>query len=145
MTCFYTSHFLLSSVIFLVSRGENSGSQTQEVMDQVKLLKAQISELEAQEKELDNQKTWLEENIKLLNHAPFTKTYLFMLSAITLRSFDFFFLFSHSDNCFLYLFSYMNCNFALAQHAQFLHSAIYHWTNNIHILSVKIFPLHLYS
>ncbi|XP_074507858.1 transcription factor E2F5 isoform X1 [Sebastes fasciatus] len=59
-------------------RGENSGSQTQEVLEQVKVLKAQISELEAQEKELDNQKAWLEENIKHLNHDPFTSTYRFV-------------------------------------------------------------------
>ncbi|KAG8014281.1 Transcription factor E2F5 [Nibea albiflora] len=51
-------------------RGENSGSQTQEVIEQVKVLKAQIAELEAQEKELDNQKAWLEENIKHLKHDP---------------------------------------------------------------------------
>ncbi|XP_049888591.1 transcription factor E2F5-like isoform X1 [Epinephelus moara] len=59
-------------------RGENSGSQTQEVLDQVKGLKAQISELEAQEKELDNQKAWLEEIIKHLNHDPITSTYKFV-------------------------------------------------------------------
>lgn len=63
------------SFIFLVSRGENTGSQTQEVLEQVKVLKAQISELEAQEKELDNQKAWLEDNIKHLNHDPITSTY----------------------------------------------------------------------
>lgn len=66
------------SVIFRVSRGENSGSQTQEVVEQVKALKAQISELEAQEKELDNQKSWLEENIKHLNHDPITSAYPLM-------------------------------------------------------------------
>ncbi|XP_028448486.1 transcription factor E2F5 isoform X2 [Perca flavescens] len=59
-------------------RGENSGSQTQEVLEHVKVLKAQISELEAHEKELDNQKTWLEENIKHLNHHPITSTYKFV-------------------------------------------------------------------
>ncbi|XP_030259796.1 transcription factor E2F5 [Sparus aurata] len=59
-------------------RGENSGSQTQEVVEQVKALKAQISELEAQEKELDNQKSWLEENIKHLNHDPITSAYKFV-------------------------------------------------------------------
>lgn len=67
---------------FLVYRGENSGSQTQEAMDQVKLLKSQISELEAQEKELDNQKALLEENIKLLNHDPLAKAYLLMVSVL---------------------------------------------------------------
>ncbi|XP_035526279.1 transcription factor E2F5-like [Morone saxatilis] len=59
-------------------RGENSGSQTQEVVEQLNVLKAQISELEAQEKELDNQKAWLEENIKHLNHDPITSSYKFV-------------------------------------------------------------------
>ncbi|XP_070701543.1 transcription factor E2F5 [Pempheris klunzingeri] len=59
-------------------RGENSGSQTQEVVEQVKVLKAQISELEAQEKELDKQKVWLEENIKHLNHDPNLSTFKFV-------------------------------------------------------------------
>lgn len=67
-----SSHFLKSSFL---SRGENTGSQTQEVLEQVNVLKAQISELEAQEKELDNQKAWLEDNIKHLNHDPITRTY----------------------------------------------------------------------
>ncbi|KAG7228990.1 hypothetical protein INR49_013223 [Caranx melampygus] len=56
-------------------RGENTGSQTEEVLEQVKDLKAQISALEAQEKELDNQKAWLEDNIKRLNHDPIASTY----------------------------------------------------------------------
>ncbi|KAF1383662.1 hypothetical protein PFLUV_G00134180 [Perca fluviatilis] len=64
-------------------RGENSGSQTQEVLEHVKVLKAQISELEAQEKELDNQKTWLEENIKHLNYHPITSTYPFLCYLIS--------------------------------------------------------------
>ncbi|TKS79610.1 Transcription factor E2F5 [Collichthys lucidus] len=59
-------------------RGENSGSQTQEVVEQVKVLKAQIAELEAQEKELDSQKAWLDENIKHLKHDPFVSTYKFV-------------------------------------------------------------------
>ncbi|XP_056248402.1 transcription factor E2F5 isoform X2 [Seriola aureovittata] len=58
--------------------GENTGSQTQEVLEQVKVLKAQISELEGQEKELDNQKAWLEDNIKHLNQNPITSTYKFV-------------------------------------------------------------------
>ncbi|KAM3603784.1 uncharacterized protein V6R79_002040 [Siganus canaliculatus] len=61
-------------------RGVNSGSQTQDVVEQVKVLKAQIFELEAQEKELDNQKVWLEESIKHLNHDPIIGTYLFKFS-----------------------------------------------------------------
>lgn len=68
--------FPLSSFIF-VSRGENKGSQTQEVQEQVNVLKAHLSELDAQEKELDNQKAWLEENIKHLNHDPVTSIYPF--------------------------------------------------------------------
>ncbi|XP_056277389.1 transcription factor E2F5 isoform X4 [Pseudoliparis swirei] len=59
-------------------RGENSGSQSKEVLEQVNVLKAQISDLEAQEKELDNQKTWLEENIKHCNLDPITSTYKFV-------------------------------------------------------------------
>ncbi|KAM6919815.1 transcription factor E2F5 [Lycodopsis pacificus] len=55
-------------------RGENSGSQTEEV----KVLKAHISDLEAQEKELDNQKAWLEENIKHFNLDPITSTYKYV-------------------------------------------------------------------
>lgn len=46
-------------------------------MDQVKHLKAQISELEAREKELDSQRALLEESIHFLNHDPLTRTYLF--------------------------------------------------------------------
>nr|XP_020447052.1 transcription factor E2F5-like isoform X3 [Monopterus albus] len=59
-------------------RGMNSGIQTEEVLEQVKILKAQISELEAQEKELDNQKAWLEQNIKHLDQDPSTSTYKFV-------------------------------------------------------------------
>lgn len=80
-----TSIWLLPSVIFLVYRGENSGSQTQEVMEQVNFLKAQNAALEAQEKELDNQKAWLEENINLLNHDPITRSYLLMLPGFILK------------------------------------------------------------
>lgn len=67
-------------------RGKNSGSQTQEVMEQLKYLKAQNSELEAWEKELDNQKAWLEENIQLLSHDPISRTYpLLMLLKLFLQ------------------------------------------------------------
>lgn len=68
----------ISYPIFFVSRGENSGSQAQEIVEQVKVLKAHISELEIQEKALDDQKEWLEENIKLLQHDPTYSTYPFM-------------------------------------------------------------------
>ncbi|KAK9538698.1 hypothetical protein VZT92_003851 [Zoarces viviparus] len=66
-------------------RGETSGSQTEEVLEQVKVLKAHISDLEAQEKVLDNQKAWLEENIKHFNRDPITSTYPFMPSGIAWR------------------------------------------------------------
>ncbi|KAM4551963.1 transcription factor E2F5 [Odontesthes bonariensis] len=59
-------------------RGQNTSSQTQEMLEQVRVLKAQISELEAQEKELDNQKAWLEDNIKRINHDPHVSTYKFV-------------------------------------------------------------------
>lgn len=59
-------------------RGTNSSSQTREVMEQVKYLKAQNSELEAQERELDNQKACLEENIRLLSHDAISRTYPLM-------------------------------------------------------------------
>lgn len=67
----------LSSWSCLGTRDENSACQPPEVMDQVKLLKAQISELEAREKELDSQRALLEESIHFLNHDPLTRTYLF--------------------------------------------------------------------
>ncbi|PWA30052.1 hypothetical protein CCH79_00009588 [Gambusia affinis] len=51
-------------------RGQNNGSQSQEMLEQIRVLKAHISELEVQEKELDDQKAWVEENIKHLNHDP---------------------------------------------------------------------------
>ncbi|KAI4809693.1 hypothetical protein KUCAC02_018559 [Chaenocephalus aceratus] len=69
-------------------RGENSGSQTQEVLEQLKVLKAQISELEAQEKELDLQKAWLDENNTHLNHDPITSPYPFMPSGNICNAFS---------------------------------------------------------
>ncbi|XP_019712420.1 transcription factor E2F5 isoform X2 [Hippocampus comes] len=59
-------------------RGENKGSQNQEVLDQVRLLQAQISELEAQEKELDKQKILLQENKEFMNHDSGTSNYTFV-------------------------------------------------------------------
>ncbi|XP_054622581.1 transcription factor E2F5 [Dunckerocampus dactyliophorus] len=59
-------------------RGENKASETQQVVHQVKVLKAQISELEAQEKELDSQRTWLEETTKRLKHDPISSNYKFV-------------------------------------------------------------------
>ncbi|KAM4605236.1 transcription factor E2F5 [Polymixia lowei] len=59
-------------------RGENMGSQSQEVLEQVETLKAQISELEAQERELENQTAWLEQSIKHLSHDPIASSYKFV-------------------------------------------------------------------
>ena len=60
-------------------RGENLGCQTQEVLDQVETLKAQISELERKEMELDSQKAWLEQNITHMNEDSVVSRYLFLL------------------------------------------------------------------
>ncbi|XP_056149768.1 transcription factor E2F5 [Lampris incognitus] len=59
-------------------RGENMSNESQVVLKQVEILKAQISELEAKEKELDNQKVLLEQSIRHLNHYPITSTYKFV-------------------------------------------------------------------
>ncbi|KAG7251975.1 hypothetical protein CRUP_033001 [Coryphaenoides rupestris] len=56
-------------------RGENMGSQSEEVLEQVEILKAQISGLEAQERELDDRKAWLDQSIKHLCHDPVTSAY----------------------------------------------------------------------
>ncbi|CAL8315837.1 transcription factor E2F5 isoform X2 [Gadus morhua] len=58
-------------------RGENMGSQSEEVLEQVEILKAEISELEAQERQLDERKAWLEQSIKHLCHDPITCSYPF--------------------------------------------------------------------
>ncbi|XP_061587170.1 transcription factor E2F5 [Cololabis saira] len=59
-------------------RGQNTSSQTQDIQEQVRVLKAHISELKAQEKALDDQKARLEENIKHLRHDPITNAYKFV-------------------------------------------------------------------
>lgn len=56
-------------------RGQNRSSLTQEVLEQARELKAQISVLEAQEKELDEQRELVEENMNHLNHDPDTSAY----------------------------------------------------------------------
>ncbi|XP_026062094.1 transcription factor E2F5 isoform X2 [Carassius auratus] len=48
-------------------KGESSGCQSQEVLEQVELLKANIADLEIQERELDMQKACLQQGIKHLN------------------------------------------------------------------------------
>ncbi|XP_046884473.1 transcription factor E2F5 isoform X2 [Hypomesus transpacificus] len=59
-------------------RGENLGCQTQEVLDQVETLKAQISELERKEMELDSQKAWLEQNITHMNEDSVVSRYKYI-------------------------------------------------------------------
>ncbi|XP_051555873.1 transcription factor E2F5-like isoform X2 [Myxocyprinus asiaticus] len=48
-------------------KGESTGCQPQEVLEQVELLKANIAELEIQERELDMQEACLQQSIKHLN------------------------------------------------------------------------------
>lgn len=57
----------LQSSCFILIRGESSGCQPQEVLEQVELLKANIADLEIQERELDMQKACLQQSIKHLN------------------------------------------------------------------------------
>lgn len=78
----------LSLALCLCTRDENSGCQPQEVMDQVKLLKAQISELETRERELDSQRALLEESIHFLNHDPLTRAYPLFFSNASFSSFS---------------------------------------------------------
>lgn len=66
-----------ASVLVSVGRDENCAGQSQEVMEQVKLLKAQISELEARERELDTQRALLEEGVQFHDHDPLARTYPF--------------------------------------------------------------------
>ncbi|XP_047223483.1 transcription factor E2F5 isoform X3 [Girardinichthys multiradiatus] len=69
-------------------RGQNRVSQSQEMLEQIRVLKAQISELEFQEKELDDQKAWVEENIKHLNHDPDIHRYKFVTHEDICNSFS---------------------------------------------------------
>ncbi|XP_055007847.1 transcription factor E2F5 [Boleophthalmus pectinirostris] len=59
-------------------RGESCHNQTPEMVEQVKLLKCQVSDLEAQELELDRQKAWIEESIQQLSNDPTVATYKFV-------------------------------------------------------------------
>lgn len=63
----YFSCASLQSSCFILIRGESSGCQPQEVLEQVELLKANIADLEMQERELDMQKACLQQSIKHLN------------------------------------------------------------------------------
>lgn len=56
--------------LLVLIRGESSGCQPQEVLEQVELLKANIADLEIQERELDMQKACLQQSIKHLNEDP---------------------------------------------------------------------------
>lgn len=58
-------------------RGESTGCQSQEVLEQVEHLKTNIAELEIQERELDMQKAYLQQSIKHLNEDPSSCRYPF--------------------------------------------------------------------
>ncbi|XP_076828283.1 transcription factor E2F5 [Brachyhypopomus gauderio] len=59
-------------------KGESSGCQPQEILEQVELLKAQISELERQERELDVQKECLQQSNKHLKEDPDNHRYSYV-------------------------------------------------------------------
>ncbi|XP_050980734.1 transcription factor E2F5 isoform X3 [Labeo rohita] len=59
-------------------KGESSGCQPQEVLEQVELLKANIADLENQERELDMQKACLQQSIKHLNEDPSSCRYSYV-------------------------------------------------------------------
>lgn len=67
LSVIYFSCIILQSSCFILIRGESSGCQPQEVLEQVELLKANIADLEIQERELDIQKACLQQSIKHLN------------------------------------------------------------------------------
>ncbi|KAG7329966.1 hypothetical protein KOW79_006188 [Hemibagrus wyckioides] len=73
-------------------KGESSGCQPQEILEQVEHLKAQITELERQERELDMQKACLQQSIKHLQEDPNSSRY-------PLR--HFFFFASRSSNIYM--------------------------------------------
>ncbi|XP_030629167.1 transcription factor E2F5 [Chanos chanos] len=56
-------------------KGENSGCQTQEALEQVEQLKIQISELDVLERELDVQKASLQQSIKHMNEDSVSSRY----------------------------------------------------------------------
>lgn len=56
--------------LLVLIRGESSGCQPQEFLEQVELLKVNIADLEIQERELDMQKACLQQSIKHLNEDP---------------------------------------------------------------------------
>ncbi|KAM9500759.1 transcription factor E2F5 [Clarias gariepinus] len=56
-------------------KGESSGCQPQEILEQVELLKAQIAELERQERELDVQKACLQQSVKHIQEDPDSSRY----------------------------------------------------------------------
>ncbi|KAG9273987.1 transcription factor E2F5 [Astyanax mexicanus] len=56
-------------------KGEGSDCQPQELLEQVEILKAQISELEKQERELDMQKVFLQQSLKHLKEDPNSNRY----------------------------------------------------------------------
>ncbi|XP_062381714.1 transcription factor E2F5 [Sardina pilchardus] len=59
-------------------KGEKSGCQTQEMLDQVEHLKAQILELEMKECELDQQEALVQECLKNLSEDPINSSYKYV-------------------------------------------------------------------
>ncbi len=79
--------------LLVLIRGESSGCQPQEVLEQVELLKANIADLEIQERELDMQKACLQQSIKHLNEDPSSCRYPYS-QCMCQKTLNFFFLYS---------------------------------------------------
>lgn len=96
MLCVHTVQLRRSlKQLLVLIRGESSGCQPQEVLEQVELLKANIADLEIQERELDMQKACLQQSIKHLNEDPTSCRYPF--SVYESENVDFFFSLFSSD------------------------------------------------
>ncbi|XP_031418913.1 transcription factor E2F5 [Clupea harengus] len=59
-------------------KGEKTGCQTQEMLEHVELLKAQILELEMKERELDQQEALLQECLKNISEDPINNSYKYV-------------------------------------------------------------------
>lgn len=92
--CAYYTVALFSKAVACLIRGESSGCQPQEVLEQVELLKANIADLEIQERELDMQKACLQQSIKHLNEDPSSCRYPYSQCMSQKTLIFFFFLYS---------------------------------------------------
>ncbi|KAK3567517.1 hypothetical protein QTP86_019936 [Hemibagrus guttatus] len=79
-------------------KGESSGCQPQEILEQVEHLKVQITELERQERELDMQKACLQQSIKHLQEDPNSSRYPFLSSIYSFTSHTYNYV-THEDIC----------------------------------------------